>query len=136
MRGRNIKTILYYVEKYKKAKNTTKRPDIEDNALKAVEWNLSQIVEASEIDFLPEGVGQMAAVASLLFEEAKSKGETTDDKRMQFMTGALWALQWARAEVKRKKPNHSIIQRRQPNEEHVLQPKLPSRQNLSAESQE
>lgn len=109
MRGRNIKTILYYVEKYKKAKNTVKRPDIEDNALKAVEWNLSQIVEASEIDFLPEGVGQMAAIASLLFEEAKSKGETTDDKRMQFMTGALWAFQWAKAEVKAKKPKTELL---------------------------
>ena len=109
MRGRNIKTILYYVDKYKKAKNTTKKPNIEDNALKAVEWRLSQIVEASEIDFLPEDVDQMAAVASLLFEEAKSKGETTDDKRMQFMTGALWALQWARAEIKAKKPKIELL---------------------------
>ena len=97
---------------------------------------MNQIIEAAEVALLPDGTPQMAEVASLLFTQASALGETNDLKRMQFITGALWALQWAKTEVKRKKPNPSVIQRRQLNGKLVLQPKLSSRQNLPAESQE
>lgn len=134
MRGRNVKEIMYWVDRLTKTAAPSNQ-EAAKNLNQRIEWCLNQVIEAAEVDLLPEGTPQMAEIASLLFTQASALGETNDLKRVQFITGALWALQWAKTEVKRKKPNHSVIQRRQLNGKLVLQPKLSTRQNLPAENQ-